>query len=49
VEQIQLAEDMGQYWVFVNTVMNFQVPQNGGDEMSYDTIYHFSRSTIINT
>jgi hypothetical protein len=31
VDWIHVAQDRVQWWVFVNTVMNLQVPWGGGD------------------
>jgi hypothetical protein len=43
MEWINLVQDMDQWRVLVNMVMNFQVPQNAGKFLSSCTIGSFSK------
>jgi hypothetical protein len=43
MDWIDLAHDRDQWQALVNTVMNFQVPENAGKFLSVCTIGSFSR------
>jgi hypothetical protein len=47
MEWIDLVEDWDRWRTLVNTVMNFQVPQNVGNFLTSCKMVSFSRRTVL--
>jgi hypothetical protein len=45
VNWIHLAQDIDQWWVLLDTVMNLQLPYYAGNFLSSETTVSFSRKT----